>query len=98
VARAPIGGVVGAVARQCRRCRHPGVAGQDKVGELVLNPHADPSLDRPKGIRTWRVNPADRPNAPPVKANPGLARIVVAESGGENAGNCQEGVPNGSAD
>jgi hypothetical protein len=62
------------------------VAGQDKVGQPVLDPHADPSLDRPKGIRTWRVNPAHRRNAPPVKAKTGLARIVVTESGDKEGG------------
>jgi hypothetical protein len=41
--------------------------------------HADPSLDRPKPIRTWRVNRARRRNVLPVRANPGLARIVVTE-------------------
>ncbi len=66
---------------QLRQCRQTGVAGQDKVGEPVLDPHAHPSLDRPIGIRTRRVNRSDRRNAPTVKGKPALARIVVTESG-----------------
>jgi hypothetical protein len=63
-----------------------GAAGQYKVGKLVLDPHVDPSPQRPKGIRPWRVNPADRHSAAPVKAKPALARIVVTESGLSKSG------------
>jgi hypothetical protein len=50
-------------ARRLQHLRERGqtrVAGQYKVGETILDPLADPSLDRPISIRTRRVIPPDR--------------------------------------
>jgi hypothetical protein len=59
----------------------PRVAGQQQIGETVLEIPADSSLERAKGIRTQPVNPAHRGQAPPVQGRTRLACIVTTESG-----------------